>query len=150
MADVPPGTIIAFGLNNADLNSLQQQGWWVCDGRTVTDPGALVLMNSPTPNLMSAPEQYRLGRFLVGAADLGAGQTGGQAVAPIPDLPVKVKTDGWDAAHSVDADPRLLIWDAQQWRHGSPITSSGHTAAGGARIATVPPYYTVIYLIKVK
>jgi hypothetical protein len=149
MATVPVGTIIAFGLANADFAALQQQGWWVCDGRTVTDPAATILLNQPTPNLMSDPS-YRLGKFLVGAGSVGVGHTDGAGTAPIPDMPVKVQTDGWNANQTVNADPRLLIYSGLSWVDGKPITSSGHSTASGARIEVIPPCYTVIYLICVK
>jgi len=150
MAQVPVGTIIAFGLGNADFTALQQQGWWICDGRTVTDPAAAILQNSPTPNLMSVPAQYRLGCFLVGAGSGPVGSTGGQATAAIPDLPVKVQTDGWNSQQQMNAAPGLTIHSADTWITGSPITSSGKAIPGSARVVTIPPYYAVIYLILVK
>jgi hypothetical protein len=155
MGTVPVGTIIAFNLANADFNALAQQGWWVCDGRTVTDPAATILLNQPTPNLMNAPDQWRLGRFLVGAGTVPVGTAQGAAISPLPEMQVTTETNGFDGNQTINQDPSVLVWKPDTWVNGHPITSSGKaipkTPQGGkAEVAIEPPFYAVIYLILVK
>ena len=151
MANLPIGTIIPYySTDPAFTVGLSAQGWWICDGRTVTDQTAdPYWINRATPNLTQ--------RFLRGTTDVNllAGNTGGSETGVIPFLHVKVETSGWDANKLVFADPRLLIYSAMGWVNGSPIVSTWTTVndpagAGNPTIPTVPPYFEVVYLIMVK
>lgn len=135
---VPVGSIIPFYGTLADADKLRTKGWWVCDGRPVSDPLSELYNNQNTPNLTS--------RFLMGAAR--AGDTGGSAGFSTGDKTVtSYNTGGW-ANHKIHADPRTTIYDGQGWLDGNPKESRG--TLGSFDIPTVPPYLSVIYILKVR
>lgn len=134
---LPVGTLIAFAGTMAEAEAQKSAGWWVCDGRTVDDPQASHYHRRPTPNLVD--------KFLLGAKS--AGETGGAKSAKIGDQVIESIATGWANA-LVYKDPRLLVIGNQPQQAGAPITSQG--VVKGFDVATLPPFYTVLYLIKVK
>ncbi len=59
-----PGFLVPFYGVRSEAELLAQHGWWICDGRLVTDPEAVpALRNMPTPDLRA--------RFLRGTVDFG-------------------------------------------------------------------------------
>jgi hypothetical protein len=47
---VPTGTIQPFWGTLEEAAALQAKGWWICDGRTISDPLAGKYNNTPTPS----------------------------------------------------------------------------------------------------
>jgi hypothetical protein len=131
---LPVGTIIAFSGDTAMIQSVRAAGWWPCDGSLVQDPIS-PLNGKPTPNLVD--------RFLNGSK--ASGGTGGQASVDVA-FPVSVVAKAWGPTR--DSHPHsLVVQDGETWHEGSEVVSRG-TVSGS--VQTVPPFYGVIYLIKVK
>ena len=136
---IPVGTIIAFSGTMADAQDQQRHGWWICDGRSVQDPLAGPYHGKQTPNLSD--------RFLRGSATV-ANIAGGKSHHDIAPARVKVWVTGWDDQRAAVTDPRLGIWNSQTWVQTSPLISEG--TLPGISVPTIPPFHTVLYLVKVK
>lgn len=136
---VPVGTIIAFSGSMNDAKTQRQFGWWVCDGTVVDDPLADVsYQNKKTPDLS--------GRFLL--ASNQAAQTGGSGSFPIPSQNISSHTTGGFGPPNIHGDPFTHMQGAHGWNDDASIYSEGTWS--GVTVLTVPPYYSVIYLVKVK
>jgi hypothetical protein len=83
--------------------------------------------------------------FLMGSNHVG--DTGGSATFSFQAQTIVSELSGW-AGRTIHTDPRLLITGGLTWQDGSPIQSTGSTTA--VTINTVPPYRTVIYIMKVR
>lgn len=137
---IPLGTIIAYAGTLADAQAQQQFGWWICDGRTIQDPQAGSYNGKVTPNLSD--------RFLMGSAT-AANSMGGKQDYTIPAATVTVWVSGWDDSRATVTDDRTgLCCGGHTWVRTSPLMSTGTLPA--ATVPTVPPYYAVFYLMKVK
>jgi hypothetical protein len=115
----------------------RQHGWWVCDGTIVKDPRAGTWNGKATPNLLN--------RFLM-ASDT-SGITGGAGSYDIKAIDVESHTYSFGKP-DINMDPRVNVCGAQTWCTGASHLSKGTVA--GQNVPTTPPYYSVIYLIKVK
>jgi len=135
---LPIGTIIAFSGSMVDAEAQVENGWWVCDGRVVNDVASPAYNGHSTPNLTD--------KFLRAAS--AAGTLGGAAFFDIPDQQIKVWTDSFDYQHRITQDPALTVHGNSPWVNGGSIVSLG--TFHGLQAATIPPYYSVIYLVKVK
>ncbi len=139
---LPIGTIIAFDGNVSELDGLQKAGWWVADGRVVTDPDSRAFLNRKTPNLV--------GRFLVGSntPELSSGNTR----VHIDDQTITSYSVGgdWDktGAHNVNG-PASVVIHPEGWISGPGAMSRGVWHGGDVELP-LPPNVSVIYLIKVK
>jgi hypothetical protein len=134
---VPVGTIQAFCGTLEETNALQPKGWWVCDGRAISDPLAGKFKSTTTPNLQ--------GLFLRGSTH--AGDQSGNEKVTVKGQDIVSTVSGWDDAHRRNWDPKLVVI-GDTWRIGSPIQSTGHV--NDQDISTLPPYRTVIYILKVR
>src|SRR5262245_5812456 len=134
---VPVGTVIAFAGTMQAAVAERQNGWWVCDGTPVSDPLAGTYNGKPTPNLTD--------KFLMAGA--APGRTGGAAKADVTAKPVSVATFGFGNP-PIYSDPRLVVSTSLSHVSGSSIYSSG--IVRGQSLDILPPYYTVIYLMKVR
>jgi hypothetical protein len=133
----PIGTIISFSGTATEAESQKQFGWWICDGRVVDDPKAINYVGKPTPNLTD--------RFL--KASKTSNDTGGEKSFNIPDQTIKSYTTGkWGAAFH--GDPFTHMQGAHSWSTDAAIESAG--TFKGISVPTIPPYYTVIFLVRVK
>jgi hypothetical protein len=137
LKSIPVGTVIAFAGTMADAERQTAFGWWIADGRTIADP-ASPINGGHTADLRD--------RFLMGSTS--SGSPGGAASYRIPDQTVNSHTTGEFGAPSVHSDPFTHMQGAHGWTTDSSIYSAGTWQ--GSEIPTVPPYYRVIYLQKVK
>jgi hypothetical protein len=137
LGSVPVGSIVPFSGTLTAAEELTARGWWVCDGRQVDDPLSAAFHTLNTPNLAE--------RFLLGSRE--AGRTGGQASHQIADQTVTViANDFVDPATSFGAllGPHV----GQAFGNFHRIRSSGTVA--GTSVPTTPPFFSVIYLLKVR
>jgi hypothetical protein len=134
---VPTGTIQPFWGTAKEAAALQATGWWICDGRTISDPLADKLNNTKTPDLR--------GMFLMGSDH--ATDSGGSQSFAIPDQPIKTWTNGFDNSRMIFMAPPVVVTPIG-WVTGAEITSYGTVT--GTNVPTVPPYRTVIYIMKVR
>jgi len=137
-ATVPVGAIIPYCGSPADALALQRKGWWICDGRSVQDVLAPAYNGKSTPNLLN--------RFLYGATSPGV--VGGLPFFQIPDQTITSSASGWDNNEHVTTAEELLVHTNNSWPSGHPIKSTGKVT--GITVPTVPPYTTVIYLLRVR
>jgi hypothetical protein len=135
---VPVGTIIPFYGPQEEAEKQVAFGWWICDGRTVTDPLAPNYDGKATPDLRD--------KFLLGAVN--AGTSGGSWDYKIGPLDVTVVVNGWDDSRRTNTDPRTGVPDGTGWRDTSPLRSTGQTNT--TTIKVIPPHTSVVYLIKTK
>jgi hypothetical protein len=136
--DVPVGSIIAFSGTTADAEKQTTNGWWICDGRTVSDSRASIFNGKPTPNLKD--------QFLRGSTT--AEQTGGAASYRIPDQVVHSHTNGQFGVPTIHSDPFTHMQGPHTWSDDAAIYSEGTWS--GSDVPTVPPFHSVIYLIRVR
>ncbi len=134
---MPVGTIVAFSGTMAQAEAQQQSGWWVADGRKVDDP-ASPLNGTTTPDLRS--------RFLMGSDAVG--QIGGATSFTLNDQTISSHTTGGFGAPQVTSDPFTHLQGSHTWTTDASIYSEG--VWRGANVPTVPPYFSVIYLFKVR
>jgi len=134
---LPVGTIIAFGGTEAQAQAQTANGWWICDGRVVSDLGS-PWNGQHTPQLSQ-------GSFLRGAAN--AGGTGGAVSQQIPSQTISSRSNGFDQHDTFWGDPRTNVCGASGFCTGAAVTSQGTWNA--ATVPTLPPYYEVIYPIRV-
>jgi hypothetical protein len=135
---VPVGGILPFYGSLSEAEKLREKGWWICDGRPISDPLSKLYNNKNSPNLA--------GRFILGSTQTGS--TGGAAGFSTGARTItSYNTGGW-ANNQIHADPRTTIYDSQTWRTGNPKESKGTLPSFD--IPTMPPYYSVIYLLKVR
>lgn len=136
---LPIGTIISFHGTMADAVAQRQNGWWVCDGTVVNDPLAdPAYRNQATPKLTD--------RFLLAATQ--AGQVGGKKSYDIPTQTIHSHTNGGFGPPQIYGDPFTHMQGSHSWTTDASIYSEGDWS--GVNVPTLPPYYSVIYLIKVK
>ena len=137
---LPVGSVIAFTGTPEQTLNLRQNGWWVANGDIVTDQGSALFYNKRLPDLT--------GKFLLAAAPMFApASTGGSASVTIPNTTVNTLTTGVGGPVFY-GDPRANAVGGETSRNGTPITASGIFPA--TTLSAMPPYYAVIYLIKVK
>ncbi len=137
---IPVGTVLPYSGNIQDAAGLQPLGWWICDGRTVTDASATAWINKQTPDLR--------GLMLVGSTH--AGDKSGDNHVPIPDLNVDVRTTpNWGNQPSMSNVPHELVIQPGGWTGGMRIRSEG-VAHGTTIPIQGPPSESVIYLLKVR
>jgi len=138
---LPIGTVIAFAGTQEQAFAQRQNGWWIANGDTVTDSASVVFFEKKLPDLTST--------FLYGAGPgLPPGKKSGAPNYVIKPNTITTETTGFDDKRSLHQDPRTNIYDDRGWTTGAPITASGPTAP--ITVDTLPPYYVVIYLIKVR
>ena len=133
---IPVGGVIAFSGTMAQADAEVQNGWWICDGRSVSDP-ASPLNGKLTPNLVD--------KFIRGSKD--PNKTGGADSYAIPAQTIESHTFGFGPP-VINQDPRVVVSNAQGWATGSSIHSQGTWSA--VTVPTVPIFYSVIYLVHVK
>lgn len=136
--DLPVGTIIAYSGTEAQAEAQTANGWWVCDGRTVTDPHSTQFKGKSTPNLVN--------RFLRAANQ--AGGVGGADSFVIPSQDIDSHTTGQFGPPSFNSDPFTHMQGSHPWNTDVAIYSKGTWQ--GLAVPTVPSFYSVIYLIRVR
>lgn len=135
---VPAGTIIPFYGTASEALAQQNDGWWICDGRTINDPQSTRYHNQPAPNLT--------GIFLRGGAQ--SGTVGGSDTAAVPGHALDADVIGW-APYTIHTDPRTgICCSGNTWQHTHPLRSRVNVP--GATLSVVPRHMSVIYLLKVK
>lgn len=136
---VPVGTIVAFSGTMAQATAQRQFGWWVCDGQsTVNDPLADVAWrNKVTPDLKN--------RFIIGS--LTASNVGGSSTITIPSKHVEVKGTGFYDPQG-NYPPMMGPPPQATWGTYHPVKSEGDIPSFS--VEYLPPFYSVIYLVKVK
>src|ERR1051325_488 len=112
-------------------------GWWVCDGRTVSDPLSINYFGKALPDLSS--------KFLQGSAQ--SGSTGGAAKFKLEKGSIARLTFSFNGT-PIHQDPRVSVSSSLTWVDGTPIASKGPVK--DLEIPTIPPFYSVIYLIRVR
>lgn len=133
---VPVGTVVPFGGSPDAAAALREQGWWICDGRAIDDPESR--LGAPnTPNLTE--------KFVRGGSNAGA--TGGSPTLRIPALQVHTLVDGFSGP-VIHQDPRCGIYSNLSWVDLRPLSARGTTTA--VDLPSEPPWYSLIYLIKVR
>ncbi|SDM69549.1 hypothetical protein SAMN05660642_03070 [Geodermatophilus siccatus] len=137
---IPIGTIVPFSGSLAEAEAKREHGWWMCDGRLITDPSS-PLTGRNTPDLRD--------RFLMGSGHPPAfppGGRGGGTQATVPDREVWVTSDWFTA--EVRPNTPVGVRVGEEWIDRHHITSRG--IVPGATVQTVPPFTAVIYLVKVR
>ena len=136
---LPVGTIIAFNGTPEEAQGQRQNGWWVANGRTVTD-SASPYFGKNLPDLTNI--------FIRGGTK--AGDPVGQDQQSIQGMTISSHTTGGFGPPNVgNADPRTQINGGLGWvSGGSSIYSEGFWP--GATFSVIPRSYSVIYLIKVR
>lgn len=134
---LPIGSIIPFSGSVDDAVALSAQGWWLCDGRTITD-SLSPLNGRATPRLTDR-------RFLVGAES--PGESGGSNAIRVPSRSISTKVSSFEAGTHVSLPPTMNVI-AESWRMGAPIITTGTLPE--AVIDFLPQYYSVLYLIKAR
>lgn len=139
---IPIGTVISFAGTTEQALTQRQFGWWICDGSTINDPLAdPSFKNKSTPDLKD--------RFLMGSME--EGQKGGSTSYSIPAQSIPVSVVAGDFVVPADANiPALGPHNGSGFGNFHRIRSAGTVPVAGANVATVPPFYTVIYLVKVR
>lgn len=139
--DVPIGAIISFYGDLQAAEAQQVAGWWICDGqRIVDDPAALILKDQPTPDLRN--------RFLMGDPNNVAGSHGGDTTSRIPDQTIESHTTGGFGAPAIYSDPFTHMQGAHTYTTDNSIYSEG--TFQGPDIPVIPPFMSVVWLIRVK
>jgi hypothetical protein len=133
---MPIGALMAFSGTLQQAEAETERGWWVADGRTVADADS-PYNGKPTPNLKD--------RFVRGSTQ--GGQTGGADSSNIPAQNIESHTLSFGPP-TINQDPRLVVSNALSWATGSSIHSVGTLPA--ITVSTIPQYFSVVYLIKVK
>jgi hypothetical protein len=136
--DIPLGTILPFGGTKADAEMQKANGWWICDGRTVDDPQARILRGKPTPSLVRT--------FLRGSEQ--AGGTGGAGSVVVGDQVVHTVLSGFEQDNTYGHPSDRIPNGGATFQWMRPM--SGNATWKGQTIDTVPPYYGVLYLIRVR
>jgi hypothetical protein len=134
---IPTGSLMPYSGTLADAQALTAFGWWVADGRRIDDPLS-PMHGSNTPDLKD--------RFVMGS--ITPATTGGAKSFSIPDQVVDSHTTGGFGPPTVNSDPFTHMQGNHTWTQDSSIYSQGTWK--GTSVPTVPPYYSVIYLIKVR
>jgi hypothetical protein len=136
----PIGTIIAFSGTRAEAEAQQPFGWQVSDGHTINDALAGNYNGRSTPDLRD--------KFVMGAPDYVIGNFGGKKAHVIDDRTVSVTANSFTDP-STNHGPRMGGPDVGEgWGNYHRLISSG--TVSGTTVPTIPPYFTVIYLIKVR
>jgi hypothetical protein len=135
---VPVGTIVAFNGSATDAAAQTANGWWICDGRQVTDILSTAFKGKNTPDLRT--------KFLSG--DSQSGNTGGAPSFLISDQTITSHTTGGFGAPNVTSDPATHMRGANSWTTDNSIYSAGTWT--GITVPTLPPFYGVVYLIRVR
>jgi hypothetical protein len=137
--ELPVGTIVAFSGTMEEASGQKQFGWWVCNGSSVEDPLADPrYKNSKTPDLSN--------RFLRGSVK--AGDVGGAASFDIPSQNIRSHTNGIWGDPRFNSDPFTHMQGPHSFTTDAAIYSDGTWT--GVTVPTVPEFYSVIYLVKVK
>lgn len=136
----PVGTIIPYHGDTKNNAALTAKGWWICDGRIVTDEKAPVWNGKATPNLTD--------RFVTGG--ITAGETGGSRSVEIPPQEIRSRTTGkWDDEHPLpDGHPDALMHRALSLTGGKPFYSVGTFPK--TDVPFKPLYYRLVLLLKVR
>ena len=139
-----PGMILAYDGPLAEAEALQTEGWFVCDGREITDSAAAPRFKSQkTPTLTDSG-----GRFLKGSVASGK-PVGSESVTTSKDgkhthlLPSDWYHRGLGGGHFNGIDTK----------NSHPKDGNPGVQANGEHTHTVamdPPAYTVIFLIYVR
>jgi hypothetical protein len=138
-AALPVGTIVAFTGTVEQAAAQRQYGWWVANGDTVTDASSAQFFGKKLPDLT--------GRFVLGAST--AGQLGGSTTVTVPSQNIISQTTGGWGPNQVTSDPFTHMQGAHSASTDASIQSQG--TYGGANLSLpLPPYYAVIYLVKVR
>ena len=133
---IPIGTIVPFGGSKQEAEAQTANGWWICDGRTVSD--ALSTMNGKaTPNLNS--------QFLMGSSD--AASTGGAASLQIPQQTIDSHSTTFGAPSGI-APLGVIVQPENGSYNGQSVHREGIWKS--VTVPALPPYYSVIYLIRVR
>ncbi|MCJ8164596.1 hypothetical protein MKJ04_07030 [Pontibacter sp. E15-1] len=134
---VPVGSILPFFGTLEQAEQLKSKGWWICDGRIIDDPQS-IRNNSPAPDLKN--------KFLMG--DSTHNKLGGAMSHSVSGVVVTSYTNGWHETVRSHTDPSLVVHGPNGWVTGAPIRSSGIIPSFD--IPIVPPYCTVIYILKTR
>jgi hypothetical protein len=133
---LPIGAIIPFSGTFDEASALKDFGWWICDGRTISDQVS-PLNGRQTPNLTDD-------RFLAGSNK--SGDTGGKNTNTVPERAITTVVDSFSGP-DVNLPPTMNVI-AETWRNGGRIFTHGKVPE--TEVATIPKFYTVIYLISVR
>lgn len=140
MADVPMGTIISFYGTLQQAQDLQQKHYWICDGQRIIDDSESPMDGRTTPDLRR--------RFFRGAQSNNAGGTGGQPRVRLEAQTIRSHTTGGFGAPQVNGDPFTHMQGAHSWTTDASIYSEGSWEAQD--VDTIPPFFEVVFLIKVR
>jgi len=128
-AKIPTGTIIAFEGSSTEAEKMESVGWFICDGRLVSDSEATVrFKDRKTPVLV--------GRFPMGAEV--AGRMGG--------LDRTTTSTAGDHSHRRRQVGQPGFGDDNSDNQFLPSNSGDHAHS----VDTIPPFYTVVFLIFVR
>ncbi|KPJ66518.1 MAG: hypothetical protein AMJ43_07750 [Coxiella sp. DG_40] len=127
----------ALSISNAVTKStLQSRGWAICDGTTPESQGVSDATITTTPNLEE--------KFIRMSSDETSGNTGGEAThtLTIAEMP----------AHTHEVDCSVFAGTAADARCGGENgeTFSTNSTGGGEAHNNLPPYYELVYFIKVR
>ena len=116
--------------------SLQGRGWAICDGTTPADQGISSPTIATTPNLQE--------KFIRGSSNETTGGTGGASTVTLDTTQIPAHTHAYYIASSTSPGSA-----AQYGGSGSSSLTTG-SAGGGLAHENKPPYYDIVYFIKVK
>ena len=138
--EIPPKTIIAFSGTLVEAQAQQQYGWWICDGQRVINDPQSPLNGHTTPDLRD--------RFLMGSSKNAPGETGGHPKFKIPSQTINSHTTGGFGDPRFNGDPFTHMQGSHGWTTDASIYSQGTWEE--QIVDTLPPYYSIIYLITVR
>jgi hypothetical protein len=137
-SSLPVGTVIAFWGSPQEALAQKVNGWWIADGTPVTDAQS-TWNGKATPKLT--------GYFLRGAISIG--NPGGADSFTIPDQPITSHTTGGFGAPMVHGPPEThMKGGPEAFSDESSLCSKGSWLHQD--VPTIPAFYPVIYLIKVR
>jgi hypothetical protein len=100
----------------------------------------VILRNQPTPDLRS--------HFLMGDLNNTGGNQGGRLTARIPDQTIESHTTGGFGAPAITSDAFTHMQGPHTFTTDNAIFSEG--TFHGPEIPIIPPFFSVIWLIRVK
>jgi hypothetical protein len=132
--------MFALSLSGAvTREALQAKGWAICDGTSTNSQGILNAVITTTPDLKH--------RFIQMSNDGSSGTIGGSASSSHNHA--SATYNGYGMAGS----PFGSTSGPSKYLQGSSSGSSGHTTydlTSSTTVATIPPYYELVFFIKVK
>lgn len=138
---LPAGVVISFYGSMDEAEQKKEQGYWVCDGRIVNDP-ASAYYGRATPDLRNI--------FLRGTNTNNTGEIGGSDSFSLSVQPQKVTVKVAYFEDTIQNTWRRGPREFEAWGTFHNLVSTGYTLGWGQIIDTLPKYFSVIYLLKVR